>query len=99
MPVIRMDALAEAYARYNFSVYQNEKDSILDEGIENVLLRLRRYMKTPDKFALKSRQALKEIEAVLERFYYQDSKFTKLFYAKALMHVKKQSALLAQKGP
>jgi hypothetical protein len=91
-----MDALAEVYANYNFSVYEQEKESILDEGIENVLLRLRRYMKNPDKYALKSLQALKEIEAVLERFYYQDSKFSKQLYAKALRHVKRQTASLSQ---
>ena len=98
MPVIRMDALAEVYANYTFSVYEHEKDSILDEGIEDVMLRLRRYMKNADKFTLKSRQALKEIEAVLERFYFHDSKFSKRIYAKALQLVEKQTALLLQRG-
>jgi hypothetical protein len=98
MPVIRMDALAEVYARYSFSGYEQQKDSILEEGIENVLLRLRRYTKNPDKFALKSQQAMKEIEAVLERFYYQDSKFSKIIHAKALMFVKKQTSLLMRRG-
>ena len=96
MPVIRMDALAEVYAKYSFAAYEQEKQTVLDEGIENVLLRLRRYMKNPDKYDLKARQALKEIEAVLERFYYQDSKFSKLLNEKAVRLVKKQSSLLTQ---
>jgi hypothetical protein len=96
MPVIRMDALAEVYAKYSFSVIEQEKQTVLDEGIENVLLRLRRYMKSPAKYELKAQLALKEIDAVLERFYYQDSKFSKLLHEKAVRLVKKQSSILAQ---
>jgi hypothetical protein len=98
MPVIRMDVLAELYAEYSFSIYEQKKDAILEEGIENVLLRLQRYSRNPDKFALKSQQALKEIEAVLERFYYQDRKFSKMVHEKALTYVRKHTALLQQTG-
>jgi hypothetical protein len=98
MPVIRMDALAEAYAKYSFTANEQDKDSILTEGIESILLRLRRYMRSPEKFTVKSRQALKELEAVLERFYYQDSKFSKLIHAKAQLHVQKNTVLLKERG-
>jgi hypothetical protein len=89
LPVIRIDILAEVYARYNFSTHEEERHHILEDGIESIFLRLKRYRRYPDKYAEKSRQAMKELEAVLERFYYQDKGFTKLIHAKANIFIQK----------
>jgi len=93
MPVIRMDILAEVYARYNFAIYESERDSIIEDGVKSILLRLKRYMRNPEKFEDKSKQAMGELEAVLERFYYQDGKFSKLIHAKARAYVQKHAPL------
>jgi hypothetical protein len=89
LAVIRMDILAEVYARYNFSTHEEERHHILEDGIESIFLRLKRYRRNPDKYAEKSRQAMQELEAVLERFYYQDRGFTKLIHAKANIFIQK----------
>ena len=90
MPVIRMDILAEIYALYKFAIYEHEKNEIIEDGIENVLLRLRRYMRDFKKFEKKSDQAMKELEAILDRFYYQDKKFTKLVHSKAKAYIEER---------
>jgi len=97
MPVIRMDILAEVYARYNFAIHEKDKSRVIEEGVKNVLLRLRRYSRSPDRYGTKSKQAMKELEAVLERFYYQDKSFTKLVHSKANAYILKQTIL--EKNP
>jgi hypothetical protein len=98
MSVIRMDILAEVYARYNFSIHESDKHAIIEEGVESVFLRLNRYTRYPEKFAAKSQQAMKELEVVLERFYYQDRGFTKLVHAKANAYVQRRTSLAADEN-
>ena len=91
MPVIRMDILAEVYARYNFSIHEEERIQIIEDGVKEVLIRLRRYRRSLEKYRTKSAQAMEELESVLERFYYQDKGFTKLLHAKAHAYIQKES--------
>ena len=87
MPLIRMDVLAEIYALYKFAAHEVEKEHIVEDGVRNILLRLRRYTEDTGKIDQKSRQAMNELETILERFYHQDKKFSKLIHSKAKAHV------------
>ena len=87
MPLIRMDVLAEIYALYKFAAHENDKGHIVEDGIRNILLRLNRYSEDTNKIDQKSRQAMIELETILERFYHQDKKFSKLIHSKAKAHI------------
>ena len=87
MPLIRMDVLAEIYALYKFAAHEVDKEHIVEDGIRNILLRLKRYTEDTSKIDQKSRQAMTELETILERFYHQDKKFSKLIHSKAKAHV------------
>ncbi len=90
MAIIRMDMLAEVYAQYKFAGYEEEKKRIIDEGLRKIFLRLERYKNDPEKYQYKSSQALHELEAILERFYHQDSRFFKLIHSKAQIFIIKK---------
>jgi hypothetical protein len=83
MVVIRMDALAEVYINYKFTLSFIKREKAIEDGINKILLRLNRYKRDPVIYTLKSAQAMRELENILERFYYQDRKFSKLIVFKA----------------
>jgi hypothetical protein len=90
MAVIRMDMLAEVYSRYKFASYDEERNAVIDEGLRKIFLRLDRYTTDPAKYLQKSTQAVHELEAILERFYHQDSRFLKLIHSKAQSYIIKK---------
>jgi hypothetical protein len=87
MAIIRMDMLAEVYSQYKFTSHEEERKAIIDEGLRKIFLRLERYKNDPEKYQYKSSQAIHELEAILERFYHQDSRFLKLIHSKAQNYI------------
>ena len=90
MAIIRMDMLAEVYSLYKFAGSDEERDAVIGEGLRKIFLRLDRYTTDSEKFAKKSLQAIHELEAILERFYHQDSRFLKLIHSKAQVYIVKK---------
>jgi hypothetical protein len=52
MVVIRMDALAEVYINYKFTLSFIKREKAIEDGINKILLRLNRYKRDPVIYTL-----------------------------------------------
>ena len=75
MPEIHDEIIVGVYSSYQEAPHPRAKTEVLYDGVKNIMYKLNRYTNDPDKFKKKSVIAISELESMLNRFYYHDSKF------------------------
>jgi hypothetical protein len=75
MDAVNDDVIADVYQNYRKAPHSRQKTEALYEGVQTILFRLKRYVYNPAQFKEKSNLALRELENLLNRYYYHDKEF------------------------
>jgi len=82
---IHDEELDAVYRKYLKALHTQEKIEALYNGVKKIFSKLHLYLYDKNKFKEKSDLLIKELENLLDRYYYHDKLFTEkiLFEAKA----------------
>jgi hypothetical protein len=85
MADIHDEVMTRIYRDYKQALHSSEKSEILEKGVREILIDLKRYTNNPERFEKESKNLLKVLQDTLDRFYYHDRDFSDrlLFEAKA----------------
>ena len=85
MADIHDEVLTRVYREYAQALHSSEKSEIIEKGVREILLDLKRYANNPAKYEKESENLLRAFQDLLDRYYYHDPEFIEqmLFEAKA----------------
>jgi hypothetical protein len=75
MPEINNLIVADVYRRYTEARHDRQRREVLSDGVERILLRLKRYVQDEERFREKSTVAIEELMSYVNRFYHYDTRF------------------------
>ena len=85
MADIHDEVMTRIYREYKEALHSSQKSDTLEKGVKEILFDLNRYTDNPERFEKESKILLKELQDILDRYYYHDQDFSErlLFEAKA----------------
>jgi hypothetical protein len=83
MADIHDEVMTRIYREYKEALHSSQKSDTLEQGVKEILFDLNRYTENPERFEKESKNLLKELKDILDRYYYHDQDFSERLFFEA----------------